>query len=122
RVKGAEDDFHARPALFRMDVNGHAATVVGNGDGLVLVQNDVDFFGVAGQGLVHAVVDDFLGQVVGPGGVGVHARALAHRLNPGEDFDIFCEIVGHHPLGTHSKGKVGRGAGHAGPTAQCSKN
>jgi len=42
-----------------------------------------------GQRLVDAVVDDFLGQVVGPRGVGVHARALAHRVETGEDFDGF---------------------------------
>ena len=42
---------------------------------------------MAGQGLVDAVVDDFLRQVIGAGGIGVHAGALAHRFEAGQDFD-----------------------------------
>src|SRR3989338_10565498 len=36
---------------------------------------------------VDAVVDEFLGQVVGPASVGVHARAFSHRVEAGKDFD-----------------------------------
>ncbi len=43
-------------------------------------QLHLDGFGEARQCLVHAVVDDLLGQMVGAGCVGVHARTLAHRV------------------------------------------
>ena len=42
---------------------------------------------MAGQRFVDAVVDNFLRQMVGADGVGVHARTLAHRLKAGENFD-----------------------------------
>ena len=44
---------------------------------------------VAGQRLVHRVVDHFLREVVGARGVGVlHARATPDRVKPGQDFDV----------------------------------
>ena len=86
-VQLGQDQLDAGDALFRMDVHRHAATVVDHLEGVVGVQDHLHLARMTGQGLVHAVVDDFLGQVVGPGGVGVHARALAHRIESGEDFD-----------------------------------
>ena len=59
------------------------------------MQGHVDLVGVAGQGLVDAVVDDLLGEVVGSRGVGVHARALSHGLKPRKDLDVFGGILAH---------------------------
>ena len=58
------------------------------------MQRDVDFLGVAAERFVDRVVDDFVREVIGPRGVGVHARAAAHGLETGEDFDVGC-VVGH---------------------------
>jgi hypothetical protein len=41
---------------------------------------------MAGDSLVHTVVNDFLRQMVGPGGIGVHARPFADRIQTAEDF------------------------------------
>ena len=64
------------------------------------MQDDLHRTGVAGQGFVDTVVDDFLGQVVGAAGIGVHARPLADRVKAREDFDGVCVIgasagIGH---------------------------
>ena len=77
-----------------MQVHRHAASVVGHLQRTVLVQHHVDTGRIAGDGLVDTVVDNFLGEMVGPFGLGVHARALAHRLKSREDFDGFCGIGG----------------------------
>ncbi|MNC52548.1 hypothetical protein D3C75_1019000 [compost metagenome] len=92
-----EDQLDAADALLRVDVHRHAATIVEHLQRVVGVEDHLHRLGVPGQRLVDAVVDDFLGQVVGPAGVGVHARALAHRIEAGEDFDGFCGIggIGH---------------------------
>jgi hypothetical protein len=79
-VQLEQDHLHTGDALFRVDVRGHAAAVVGHAQGPVRMQNHVDAAGKAGNGLVHAVVDHLLGQVVGPLGVGVHARSPANRV------------------------------------------
>ena len=70
-----------------MDVYRHTAAVIGAAQRAIVVQGDDDLAGVAGQCFVDAVVDNFLRQMVGAGGVGVHARTLAHRLKASEDFD-----------------------------------
>ena len=46
------------------------------------MQDDVDGFSVTGEGFVHRVVDYFLRQVIGAGGVGVHAGAFFTGSRP----------------------------------------
>ena len=87
RVEFGEDQLDARHTLFRVNVHRHAAAIVADFQRVVGVQDDLHRFGVAGQGFVDAVVDDFLGEVVRPTGVGVHAGAFAHRVEAREDFD-----------------------------------
>jgi hypothetical protein len=41
-----------------------------------------------GQRLVDAVVDNFLGQVIGAGGVGVHTRPPPDGLESAQDLDV----------------------------------
>ena len=94
-VQRAEDDLYPGHTLLRVDIHRHAAAVVGHRDRAIAVQDHVDLAGMAGQGLVDAVVDDFLGQVVGAGGVGVHARALAHGLESGQDLNVFGGVIAH---------------------------
>ena len=77
-------------------VHGNAAAVVDDGDGVVDVDDDVDFLGVAGQGLVDGVVDDFVDQMMQShlaGRADVHGRAQAHRLKAFQDFDVFAGVV-----------------------------
>ena len=87
-VQAGEDELDAAHFLLGMDVDRHAAAVVRDLQGAVLEEGDVDLLAVAGDRLIDAVVDDLVGQVVGPRGVRVHARAAAHGLQAGEDFDI----------------------------------
>ena len=47
---------------------------------------------------VDRVVDDFVREVVRARGVGVHARAAAHGLETGEDFDVGCGVGHSLPL------------------------
>ncbi len=87
-----EDQLDAGNAFFRVNVHRHAATVITDFQRVIGVQDDLHRFGMPGQGFVDAVVDDFLGEVVWPSGVGVHAGALAHRVEAREDFDGVCVI------------------------------
>ncbi len=87
RMQLGEDQLDAGHTLFRVNVDRHATAVVADFQRMVGVQDDLHRFGVAGQGFVDAVVDDFLGEVVRPTGVGVHAGAFAHRVEAREDFD-----------------------------------
>jgi hypothetical protein len=94
-VQCCKDDFNAANALLRMDIHWHAAAIIGGSYGAIFMQDYLNEVGVTGQGLVDAVIDNFLCKVVGTRGVGVHSGALAHRLEPREDLDIFGGIFTH---------------------------
>ena len=79
-----------------MDIHRHATSVIPHTEGTVAVQGDVDVFGIASQGFIHAVVNDFLRKVVRAGGVGVHARAAADRVEPFENVNVGGAVVVCH--------------------------
>jgi hypothetical protein len=86
-VQPGEDQLHSGNALFGMNIHRHPAAVVDHGQGTIFMQNHLDGAGVTGDGLVHAVIDDFLRQVIGTAGIGVHPRTPAHRIESAEHFD-----------------------------------
>ncbi len=80
RVQPREDQLDTAHLLLRMDVDGHATAVVGDLQRAVLEEDDVDLLAVPREGLIDAVVDDLMGQVIGPRGVRVHAGPAPHGL------------------------------------------
>ena len=86
---------------------GHLATAIG-------VQDDLDASRMAGQRLVHRVVDDFLRQVVGARGVGVHAGPALDRVKAGKDFDVGGVVTTAHGVCGVSAGRCGARQGVAG--------
>ena len=106
-MQARHDDLEGGDARkFRMVLDRNAATIVGDGQEAVLAQMHFDAAGMAGNRLVHRVVDDFGEQVmqgVGVGAADIHAGATANRLEALEHFDV--------------GGRVGGGMGDAGGRA-----
>ena len=74
-----------------MRIDRHAAPVVGDRQEPFLVELDLDPGGVAGDRLVHRVVDHLGEEVMHGlfvGAADVHAGAAAHRLKALEDLDV----------------------------------
>ena len=46
--------------------------------------------------LVDTVVDDLVGEVIRPAGVGIHAGAAAHRVETAQDLDVGSFVTGTH--------------------------
>ena len=65
-VQAGEDQLNPRNALFLVDIDGHTAAIVFHTQRIVTVQDHINPAGMAGQRLVHTVIDDFLSQVVRP--------------------------------------------------------
>ena len=82
-VQAREDQFNAGEAMFRMHIHRHSAAVIGHLDGAIGADDDIDAATEAGKHLIDAVVHHLLNEMVGAGGVGVHAGAPAHRFQPG---------------------------------------
>ena len=94
-----------------MRIDRDAAAVVGDGQEAVGAQFDFDEGGMAGQRLVHRVVDDFGEQMMQRlfvGAADIHAGPAAHRLQAFEHLDIGRGIAG---LGAGTaRGDLQRGA------------
>ena len=80
RMEGRQDDLHAGLFLHRVQVNRHTPSVINDTDAAIPMESDINFIGMAPQGLVYGVIDDLLREVIGAGGIGIHAWAFAHRL------------------------------------------
>ncbi len=79
-----------------MLVHRHAAAVVPDGEGALGVERDLDQLGVAGDGLVHGVVQHLGEKMVQRALVGaadIHAGPHAHRLQPLQHLDVLGRIA-----------------------------
>ena len=95
-VQHGQHDGDGGQLLARRDVDGDAAAVVGDLDGAVGQDRDLDPVAEAGQRLVDGVVHDLPHQVVQAalaGGADVHAGPLADRLEALEDLDRAGVVV-----------------------------
>ena len=91
-------DFEGRLALeLRMRIDWDATSIVGDADKTVGLHIHFDESSVAGQRLVHGVVD-YLGEEVMQrlliGAADIHAGAAAHRLEPFQHLDMTRAIAG----------------------------
>ena len=93
RMQAREDEFDTRQLFDGVQVHGHAAAVVGHCNGLVRVEDDLQRLGVASEGFVDGVVDDFMDEVVRTAGVRVHAWPAADRVQARQNFDIGSVIA-----------------------------
>ena len=98
RVQRAHDHFER--GFFRelgMRIDRHAAPVVDHGDEAVGRHAHVDPVGVAGERLVHRIVDHLGEQMMQRllvGAADIHAGAAAHRLEPFQHLDVARRVGG----------------------------
>ena len=91
-MQAREDDFDTADFFTGVLVDRHTPSIVTDGNGTVLVKNHINARGMAGNGLVNTIINYLLDKVIGPAGVGVHARSLANGLKTGKDLNI-CGVV-----------------------------
>src|SRR5262252_8227124 len=96
-MQGSKDDLEGGfvwKAGVRIDRDTSA--VVANGNPVARGELNLDSRSMAGDGLVHGVVEHFGGEVMEPAFVGptdVHAWPATHRLQPFENLDILRGIA-----------------------------
>ncbi len=89
-MEDRERDFDARLLLGLVNVDGNAAAVVDDGDGVVGMDRDRDVGREACECLVHRVVHHFVDEMVQPARrhrADVHRRPAADRFQAFEDLD-----------------------------------
>jgi hypothetical protein len=112
-VQFGEHDLERGHLSFGVLVDGDAAPVVEDLDGTVAVERDLDAVRVARSGFVDGVVDELPHQVQQSGAAGaadVHARPLAHGVEPFEGLDGVGVVAGLRCLG--GAGGFGGTGGH----------
>jgi len=91
-MQNSHDDFCSRSAFFFVDVYRNAATIVGNGNGVVGMYDNFNIVTVASKSLVNGIVDNFKHHVVEAGAVisvaNIHTGALTHRIKSTQDFNV----------------------------------
>ena len=87
-VQARENQLDAADLFLRVDVDRHAAAVVLDLAGAVLVQRDIDVVAMAIDGFIDAVVDDLVREMIRPRGVGIHARPPANRVQAAQYLDV----------------------------------
>ena len=95
--RGHDDLERGLVAVLGMRIHGNAAPVVGNAQRAVRGERDLDPARMAGDRLVHGIVDHFGEEVVQRAFVGsadIHARTPANRLQPLQHLDVGCRVVG----------------------------
>jgi hypothetical protein len=69
-----------------VQVNRHTPAVIFATQGAILIKDNINLAGKTGQGFIHTIINDFLGQVIRPGSIGIHPGPLANRIKTGKDF------------------------------------
>ncbi|MBA7601100.1 hypothetical protein ES703_08167 [subsurface metagenome] len=58
------DQFQGWALFLLVNIDGYTTAVVGNGTAAILVKNNLYFIAVAGQGLIHRIVNHFINQMM----------------------------------------------------------
>src|SRR5688572_9539988 len=94
-MKLRQNDLRGRLAFLGHDVGRYATTVIGNGNGAVGVNTDVDFGAVSGERLVDRVVYNFVDEVVkavDSGRADIHSRPFPNRFKAFQNFNLIRAI------------------------------
>jgi hypothetical protein len=78
-------------------VDGDAAAIIPDHDFIAGPQKKLDDGGMAGNGFVHGIIEDFRGEVVQRGLVcaaNIHARPAANGLQSFQDLDVLGGVIG----------------------------
>ena len=106
------DDLGRGDAFALVNVDRNAAAVIAHGHRAVGIEDDFDRGGVAGERFVDGVVDDLIDHVVQAGTVigvaDIHARPLAHGIEPLQHPDRFRAIFDRNGMLSFGRGLPGR--------------
>ena len=90
------DHFKGRAVFLGMLLNRYSATIVLNGDAVVLIYKNFYAVAMASKGLINAIVNYFVYKVVEtsvPHIPNVHGRSLPDCLQTFQDLDVFSGVT-----------------------------
>ena len=100
------NDFQRGASGLGLNVDGNAAPVVRDGDGIAFVDLHKDVGTESGEGLIDAVVHDFINKMVqsaGGRGADIHSGAFADGFKPLKDLDFGSVVSGRGLVEFHGR-------------------
>ena len=101
-MQDGQNDLYRGHFFFGVLIDGNAAAVVGNRDGIILMDGHVDFGAEPRKGLVDGIIHDLVHQVMQAAracGADVHAGAFADGLQAFKHLDVRAIVVAGFFLG-----------------------
>ena len=95
RVQNGIDDLKCGLAGLSLNIDGDAAAVIGDGDGIALVDGHNDVLAVSGQCFVDCVIDDLIDEVVQTGGGGradIHTGSFPHCFQTLQNLNLLRAV------------------------------
>ena len=90
------DGWHFFAIVQRHFVDRNAAAVIGDGDGVVVVNGDFDFACIAGESLVDGIIHDLINEVMKAHlarRTDIHGGTQAHGFKSFEDFNVVAGVT-----------------------------
>ena len=85
------DNLQRGPSRLGLDIHGDTAAIIGDSDGVALVDGNGDFRAEARQGFINGVVHDLVNQMVQARrgcGADIHTGTFPHRFQTLQDLDL----------------------------------
>jgi hypothetical protein len=79
-MKLCHDDLNARHIFTAMHVDWHASAIVTYLKRSIIVINDTDSGGEPGDCFINGIINDLLGQMIRPRGIGIHSGSASDRI------------------------------------------
>ena len=113
-VQGSKDNLERRDfGVFGVRIDGNAAPVITDDEGVVRLKLHLDEGGMAGYSFIHCIIEHLIDEVMHGGFIvtaNIHAGAAAYGLEPLEYLDILCRIA--LCLFPHFGGRFGKQVAH----------
>ena len=78
-----------------MQVNRHAATIIGHTQRPVAMQHHIDLTAMPCERFINRIIDHLLSEMIRASGIRVHARPLTNGIQSGQYLDRISVIFGH---------------------------
>jgi len=87
---------HSRDTRFFLYIYRDSPSVIDNGDGIVLIDGNVNGAAVSRKGFIYCVIYDLINQMMkasGRGAADIHTGTLSHCLKSFQDLDLICSVL-----------------------------
>ena len=95
-MKDGKYNLYRRNPCFFLYIYGNTAAVINHGNGVVLIDKNLDGITISRQCLIYRIVYNLINQMVkapGRGAADIHTGTLSYCLKSFQDLDLICSVL-----------------------------